>query len=710
MSQLTAAAPPDTTTARTRTHEPRGGPSWARIFVSGLVLWSAAVLVTFATQNANLVPTIILLGSFLVPVTFVAYAFAHAGQVVTPQRIFTAFVYGGALGVLGASLLEAEFLRQPSMSTYVGVGLIEEAVKLAALWLLARRLPRYTMRDGIVLGAAVGFGFAALESAGYAFNALFTSNGLSLINLVETEVLRGILAPVGHGLWTAILGGALFATAAGHGRPRLGRAVLGWYLLIAALHALWDASQPIAVWLTLLLTGTQVQWQLIRLGQVTAVTQAQVHLFTAISWGMLLLDGLLGLLILRGRWRHADGAASNEASGHGPCAPAGQGRGPGQLGRGDEPEQLAVGDDGGDAAAAGQPAQQVGDRPVGRDHEQGRHGDGDVAGADDVATVGRHRLQRGHGDHTGRLTLEGAQGQRGHAPGLEVGAQERVDGEPGGGGHRGRSHDVAGPQPAEVVAQDRLVALLTGGGGQEPADQDGPQGPDPPSGEGAEQAVDDQHGADQPAGPGGGERGAHAVAVAAPQQPAQHPPAVEGGGRHQVEQGEGRVAEGQPRGHHHRHRQAADHVERDRGQAEADGQGQADGRADERDPQLVVGAGRLVLELGDPAQQPQGDAADAQAGPARDQGVAELVGQQRGQEQAGADGSGQPVGGRGEAGRLVGQQRPGQRPGDQQHDQQHAPAGTDRDSGDAAEAETCGHQQRLLCDSSPRTRIPPRGK
>ncbi|HEV2918576.1 MAG TPA: PrsW family glutamic-type intramembrane protease, partial [Actinomycetota bacterium] len=180
------------------------------MFLGGLGLWVATVVVTFATGNANLVPTIILLGSFLVPVAFVTYAFGHADAVVTAQRIFTAFVYGGVLGVLGASVLEAAFLRQPSGPAYVGVGLIEEAVKLAALWLLARRLPRYTMRDGIVLGAAVGFGFAAFESAGYAFNALFTASGPSLLNLVETEVLRGILTPVGHGLWTAILGGTLF--------------------------------------------------------------------------------------------------------------------------------------------------------------------------------------------------------------------------------------------------------------------------------------------------------------------------------------------------------------------------------------------------------------------------------------------------------------------------------------------------------------------
>jgi RsiW-degrading membrane proteinase PrsW (M82 family) len=229
-----------------------------RIFLSGLVRWSATVLITFVTRNANLVPTIILLGSFLVPVAFVTYAFGHADRVVTAQRIFTAFVYGG---VLGASVLEAAFLRQPSGPAYLGVGLIEEAVKLAALWLLARRLPRYTMRDGVVLGAAVGFGFAAFESAGYAFNALFTSTGPSLMNLVESEALRGILAPVG--------------------------------------------SQGIAVWLTLLLTGTPVRWLLIQLGRAPEVTPAQVHLFTILSWGLSALDALLGVLVLRGRWRRA---------------------------------------------------------------------------------------------------------------------------------------------------------------------------------------------------------------------------------------------------------------------------------------------------------------------------------------------------------------------------------------------------------------------
>ena len=283
----------------------RSGRIWLRIFLGGMALWVATVLVTFATQNSNLIPTIILLGSFLVPVTFVTYAFSHADPIITPQRVFGAFVVGGTLGVLGSSLLEAELLNTPSPFTYLGVGLIEEAVKLAALWLLARRLPRYGVRDGMVLGATVGLGFAAFESAGYAFNALFTTNGLSLLDVVETEVLRGILTPIGHGAWTAILGGAMFAAASRRWRPRATAALLGWYLAVALLHAFWDASAGIAVWLTLLLTNTPSQWLNIEAGHAPTISAAQVHIYTILNWVLLGLVGLVGMLIFIRRWRRA---------------------------------------------------------------------------------------------------------------------------------------------------------------------------------------------------------------------------------------------------------------------------------------------------------------------------------------------------------------------------------------------------------------------
>jgi RsiW-degrading membrane proteinase PrsW (M82 family) len=117
-----------------------------------------------------------------------------------------------------------------------------------------------------------------------------------------------VLTPVGHGLWTAIVGAALFGAAARAGRLRLTGAVVGWYLVVSLLHGLWDASRGIAVWLTLLLTATPVQWTLIQLGRMPDPTAAQVQLFSLLSWGLLALDALLGLAVLRGRLREARAA------------------------------------------------------------------------------------------------------------------------------------------------------------------------------------------------------------------------------------------------------------------------------------------------------------------------------------------------------------------------------------------------------------------
>lgn len=101
---------------------------------------------------------------------------------------------------------------------------------------------RYLCHDselaGLILGAAAGMAFAALESSGYAFSAFLRSGGsLSLIVLVT--LLRGLLSPLGHGPWTAILAGVLFRESAA-GRFHINRTVMGAYLTVAILHGLWD--------------------------------------------------------------------------------------------------------------------------------------------------------------------------------------------------------------------------------------------------------------------------------------------------------------------------------------------------------------------------------------------------------------------------------------------------------------------------------------
>lgn len=170
-------------------------PRWWSVLAVGGVLWVASVAVTGFTHNPILLPTVVLLGSFLVPVTVVVWYLDHyRSTVVTIRAVLDAFVVGGVLGILLASLLESWLLSDGALA-YIGVGLIEEAVKLAALVYVARRIHSCAVRDGVVLGAAVGFGFGALESSGYALNALIQTHGgtvhFSLASLVVTELVRG---------------------------------------------------------------------------------------------------------------------------------------------------------------------------------------------------------------------------------------------------------------------------------------------------------------------------------------------------------------------------------------------------------------------------------------------------------------------------------------------------------------------------------------
>jgi RsiW-degrading membrane proteinase PrsW (M82 family) len=187
------------------------------------------------------------------------------------------------------------------------VGLIEEAAKLVALWLVARRLTSYSIRDGIVLGVAVGFGFAALESSGYALVALFGPHGLELHNMIATVLERGLLAPVGHGLWTGILGGVLFMSAR-QGRLRLAPIVVATYLFVALLHGLYDFSSGVGAFIVGLLTDNTSHWHALLAGHVPPQMKNDVTLFaisSAICTGVVSIVGIYAMVRL---WRRAKAA------------------------------------------------------------------------------------------------------------------------------------------------------------------------------------------------------------------------------------------------------------------------------------------------------------------------------------------------------------------------------------------------------------------
>jgi RsiW-degrading membrane proteinase PrsW (M82 family) len=225
---------------------PRRKRGWLRALLIGVVLFIITTIVFFWTQDPNLYPTVILIGNFLVPIVFVAFLYDHQHlSTLTTDTIAICFCIGGVLGVLGAAVLETLLIPIPaypdqglSLGSALAVGLIEEGCKILAVMFLARGMRHTSEMDGLLMGGAVGMGFAALESTGYAFTAFLVSNGHVGASITET-IIRGVLAPFGHGVWTALLGAVLFRASRPH-RFRISGIVIITYLFVSILHGFWD--------------------------------------------------------------------------------------------------------------------------------------------------------------------------------------------------------------------------------------------------------------------------------------------------------------------------------------------------------------------------------------------------------------------------------------------------------------------------------------
>lgn len=212
---------------------------WLKVLYIGFIIYALTVITLIITGNSNLFPSIVLIGNFLVPVAFVVFFFEKR-EWFSVSLIPTAvcFFYGGALGTIAAALLEPIFIYQLTFTSAFLVGIIEEFTKLIGVYIIARRRNYNSMKDGIILGAAAGMGFAAFESCGYAFTSFLQSGG-SLSQTVFITLIRGLASPVGHGTWTAIVACVLLRESV-RGRFFINRHVIGAYITVVILHGLWN--------------------------------------------------------------------------------------------------------------------------------------------------------------------------------------------------------------------------------------------------------------------------------------------------------------------------------------------------------------------------------------------------------------------------------------------------------------------------------------
>lgn len=213
---------------------------WFQIFAGGLLLLYLLERTLLATQSLNYVPSVLLLGAFLVPVTFVTYLYERLPQWEVPlPPLAVCFFWGGALGTVVAGSLEYDLLRSLGVLALLGVGLIEEGAKLI-FPLIFYFLGRYRSEgEGIVLGVSTAMGFAALETMGYGFMTLLQSQG-NLVALDEVLLARGLMSPAGHAAWTGLVCAVLWRERKRAGHAVVNAKVLGAFATAVVLHALWD--------------------------------------------------------------------------------------------------------------------------------------------------------------------------------------------------------------------------------------------------------------------------------------------------------------------------------------------------------------------------------------------------------------------------------------------------------------------------------------
>jgi RsiW-degrading membrane proteinase PrsW (M82 family) len=226
--------------------------SWPRpwFFARAAILSTAMFFLMWwaysSWENIHLVPGLILVGSFAIPVSVLVFFFEmNTPRNVSIYQVFKLFLIGGVL-----SLILTHVIADITAKLVTGVSEawapvmaapIEEIAKfLVLLVVVTRTRYRWTL-NGLLFGATIGCGFAAFESAGYALRF-----GLASVDQMhEVILLRGVLTLAGlHIAWTAIAGAALWKrkgqqpfSASMLVDPR----VLRVLAISIALHAAWNA-------------------------------------------------------------------------------------------------------------------------------------------------------------------------------------------------------------------------------------------------------------------------------------------------------------------------------------------------------------------------------------------------------------------------------------------------------------------------------------
>jgi RsiW-degrading membrane proteinase PrsW (M82 family) len=230
-------------------------------------------------NNPKLLSGWIMIGSFAIPISaLVLFLELNIRRNVSLYMVARLSFLGGILSLMISllffSLFDLGFLGVMS------AGPIEESGKVLAMIAVARAAKYRYKLNGLLVGAAVGVGFSAFESAGYALEFLVRAamdSSLSVLEHAETyesllafgfnqgastmeSVLttRGLLSPLAHIVWSAIAGCALWRVIDGRDfkwRMLCDENFIRLFIVPVVLHMIWNSPLELPFFGKYLLVG-----------------------------------------------------------------------------------------------------------------------------------------------------------------------------------------------------------------------------------------------------------------------------------------------------------------------------------------------------------------------------------------------------------------------------------------------------------------------
>lgn len=141
---------------------------FSRVFLVLIVTYFLLLACTYLFDNSNTIPGLMVIGSFAVPFSVLLFFFeTNAPRNISVFDVVRMFFIGG-VAALVATLVIYSIIPVGKLNYFNAllVGFIEETGKMIIVALFIRSLNSKYVLNGLLIGAAVGAGFAAFESLG----------------------------------------------------------------------------------------------------------------------------------------------------------------------------------------------------------------------------------------------------------------------------------------------------------------------------------------------------------------------------------------------------------------------------------------------------------------------------------------------------------------------------------------------------------------